>query len=81
MLPATHAGGLVGVDLAAALRACVDGVPWTGPTDLPGGTGRRIALFPQEWYRDPESVWLATLPSDAPIFARSDVTEPPVSTA
>ena len=66
MLPATHAGGLVGVDLAAALRACVDGVPWTGPTDLPGGTGRRIALFPQEWYRDPESGWLATLPSDAP---------------
>ena len=66
MLPATHAGGLVGVDLAAALRACVDGVSWTGPTDLPGGTGRRIALFPQEWYRDPESGWLATLPSDAP---------------
>ena len=66
MLPATHAGGLVGVDLAAALRACVDGVPWTGPTDLPGGTGRRIALFPQEWYRDPESGWLAKLPSDAP---------------
>jgi len=66
MLPATHAGGLVGVDLAAALRACVDGVPWTGPTDLPGSTGRRIALFPQEWYRDPESGWLATLPSDAP---------------
>ena len=66
MLPATHAGGLVGVDLAAALRACVDGVSWTGPTDLPGGTGRRIALFPQEWYRDPESAWLATLPSDAP---------------
>ena len=66
MLPATHAGGLIGVDLAAALRACVDGVSWTGPTDLPGGTGRRIALFPQEWYRDPESAWLATLPSDAP---------------
>jgi len=66
MLPATHAGGLIGVDLAAALRACVDGVSWTGPTDLPGGTGRRIALFPQEWYRDPESGWLATLPSDAP---------------
>ena len=66
MLPATHAGRLVGVDLAAALRACVDGVSWTGPTDLPGGTGRRITLFPQEWYRDPESAWLATLPSDAP---------------
>ena len=48
------------------LRACVDGVPWDGPTDLPQGVGRRIALFPQEWYRDPESALLASLPSDAP---------------
>ena len=66
MLPATHSGALVGIDLAAALRACVDGVPWDGATDLPNGTGLRIALFPQEWYRDPESAWLASLPSDAP---------------
>ena len=48
------------------LRACVDGVPWDGPTDLPQGMGRRIALFPQEWYPDPESALLASLPSDAP---------------
>jgi hypothetical protein len=26
----------------------------------------RLALFPQEWYRDPDSRWLRTLPSDAP---------------
>jgi hypothetical protein len=66
MLPATHSGALVGIDLAAALRACVESRPWTGPTDLPQGPGRRLALFPQEWYREPESQWLTTLPSDAP---------------
>jgi hypothetical protein len=37
MLPATHAGGLVGVDLAAALRACVDGVS----VDRPDRSSRR----------------------------------------
>ena len=26
----------------------------------------RLALFPQEWYRDAASVWLQTLPVDAP---------------
>jgi hypothetical protein len=66
MLPATHAGALIGIDLAAALRACLDGRRWTGPTDLPQGPGHRLALFPQEWYRAPESSWLTTLPSDAP---------------
>ena len=40
---ATHAGALIGIDLAAALRACVDGRPWTGPTDLAPGPGRRLA--------------------------------------
>jgi len=29
MLPATHAGALVGIDLVAALRACVDGRSWS----------------------------------------------------
>jgi hypothetical protein len=66
MLPATHAGALVGVDLAAALFAAVSGAQWTGPTDLPPGPGLRLALFPQEWYRDMGSTWLHTLPSDAP---------------
>jgi hypothetical protein len=28
--------------------------------------GLRLALFPQEWYRDDASAWLAKLPSDAP---------------
>jgi hypothetical protein len=66
MLPATHAGALVGVDLAAALFAKVSGTEWTGPTDLPPGPGLRLALFPQEWYRDTGSTWLRTLPSDMP---------------
>ena len=66
MLPATHAGALVGIDLSAALRACVDRRSWTGPADLPAGAGGRLALFPQEWLRDPESEWLTRLPSDAP---------------
>ncbi len=66
MLPATHCGSTVGVDLAAALFAMVNGTPWTGPTDLAAGPGTRVALFPQEWYRDANSAWLRTLPSDAP---------------
>ncbi len=66
MLPATHSGALAGVDLAAALHAMVSGTPWTGPSDLPPGPGKRLALFPQEWYRDPNSAWLRTLPSDMP---------------
>lgn len=66
MLPASHAGALVGVDLAAALFAAVNGAPWTGPSDQPPGPGLRLALFPQEWYRDSNSAWLRTLPSDAP---------------
>ena len=66
MLPATHAGTLVGIDLAAALFAAVGGQEWTGPKDLPAGAGKRLALFPQEWYRDDGSSWLRTLASDAP---------------
>ncbi len=66
MIPATHAGSRVGVDLAAALFAMVAGQPWAGPKDLPPGPGLRMALFPQEWHRDVESPWLRTLPTDAP---------------
>jgi hypothetical protein len=66
MLPATHGGALVGVDLAAALFAAVHGREWAGPRDLPPGPGARLALFPQEWYRDDESAWLRRLPADAP---------------
>ncbi|MEO8136568.1 MAG: tripartite tricarboxylate transporter substrate-binding protein [Betaproteobacteria bacterium] len=66
MLPATHAGNLVGIDLAAALFPAATERQWTGPMDLPPGPGLRLALFPQEWYRDRESAWLKSLPTDAP---------------
>lgn len=66
MLPATHGGAIVGVDLAAALFDAVHGREWAGPRDLPPGPGARLALFPQEWYRDEGSAWLRCLPSDAP---------------
>lgn len=66
MIPASHSGARVGVDLAAALFSAVSGQQWGGPQDLPPGPGLRLALFPQEWYRDVQSTWLRTLPTDAP---------------
>jgi len=66
MLPAAHAGARVGIDLAQALYAAASGAAWTGPRDLPDAKGLRLALFPQEWIRDPASPWLATLACDAP---------------
>jgi hypothetical protein len=66
MTPATHTGRLVGVDLAAAFAACAVGSPYTGPTDLPDGPERVLALFPQEWLRDPYSDDLHRFPTDTP---------------
>jgi hypothetical protein len=66
MLPAAHSGSRVGVDLAQALHAVARGAAWTGPRDLPEGKGLRLALFPQEWIRNPASPWLGTLACDAP---------------
>jgi hypothetical protein len=66
MLPATHGGALVGIDLAAALFAAAHGREWAGPRDLAPGPAARLALFPQEWYRDDKSASLRHLPSDAP---------------
>lgn len=66
MVPATYGSRYVGIDLAHALAAVLNGRRWDGPDDLEPGPGPRLALFPQEWYRDPESPWLADLPTDAP---------------
>jgi hypothetical protein len=66
MVQATHSGARVGIDLARALHALAHGREWAGECDLPEGTGPRLALFPQEWYRNPASPWLAKLPCDAP---------------
>jgi biotin carboxylase len=66
MLPATHSGSRIGIDLAAALATAMRGERWSGPCDLPEGCGMRLALFPQEWYRDPGSRWLRQLACDLP---------------
>ena len=66
MVPATYGSRHAGIDLARALAAVLIHGRWDGPDDLERGPGPRLALFPQEWYRDPESEWLADLPTDAP---------------
>jgi predicted ATP-grasp superfamily ATP-dependent carboligase len=66
MVPATHTGSWVGVDLAAALAAILESQEWTGAADLAPANERTLALFPQEWLRDPSSADLVELPSDAP---------------
>jgi predicted ATP-grasp superfamily ATP-dependent carboligase len=59
-------GGLVGVDLCAALAAAIEGKPYTGRPDLPAGEEHLIAEFPQEWLRDPESTYLRDARTDVP---------------
>ena len=66
MTPATHTGAQIGVDLAGALAAACTGRAWDGPTDVPAGIDRRLALFPQEWMRNPRSAHLAEIATDAP---------------
>jgi hypothetical protein len=66
MIPATYGSRYAGIDQARALAARLRGDPWDGARDLSPGPGPRYALFPQEWYRDPGSAWLADLPCDAP---------------
>ena len=70
MLPAAF-GSRIGIDLAAALAVAMRGEPWTGPRDLPDGPGTRLALFPQEWYREPSSHWLRELACDLPWHDRA----------
>jgi hypothetical protein len=66
MIPATYGSRYAGIDQAQALAAMLRGERWDGLDDLPPGPGPRLALFPQEWYRDVDSPWLADLPCDAP---------------
>lgn len=65
MAPSTHTGNLVGVDLCAALAAALGGEE-VEPLDLPEGLSRMMTLFPQEFWRDPQSVALRRYPSDVP---------------
>jgi len=59
-------GGLVGVDLCAALAAALEGRQYSGRIDLPKGEEHLIAEFPQEWLRDPGSAYLREARTDVP---------------
>ena len=59
-------GGLVKVDLCAALAAALDGRAYTGRTDIALGEEHLIAECPQEWLRDPESPYLLDARTDIP---------------
>jgi biotin carboxylase len=65
--PVAHLGALAGADLAAALHAALAGEPVAAPLPMPP---KRIALFPQDWLRDPHSPDRAPyhldIPSDDP---------------
>ena len=64
--PATPLGGMIAVDLCAALYAAVSGQPQSGRRDLDPGEEHLISHFPQEWLRDPQSRYLQDFRIDAP---------------
>lgn len=59
-------GGLVGVDLCAALASALEGRVYEKRTDIDVGEEHLVAEFPQEWLRDPESPYLRNARSDVP---------------
>jgi hypothetical protein len=65
--PVTHLGRLVGRDLAVALFSALTGEP--SPA-LPAASSVKVALFPQDWLRDPFShdrgAYHADIPVDDP---------------
>jgi hypothetical protein len=65
-IPIFHLGARVGVDLAAGLREAWRGTAPRAPSRA-AVEERVIPLFPQEWYRDPESEWLAACAEDIPL--------------
>jgi predicted ATP-grasp superfamily ATP-dependent carboligase len=64
--PATHLGGMIDIDLCAALHAAIHGQPPSGRRDLDPGEEHMITQFPQEWLRDPQSRYLRDFRIDAP---------------
>jgi predicted ATP-grasp superfamily ATP-dependent carboligase len=64
--PATHMGGMIDIDLCAALYSAVNGQPQSGRRDLDPGEEHLITHFPQEWLRDPQSRYLRDFRIDAP---------------
>ncbi|MGD9882514.1 MAG: hypothetical protein AB7F22_20890 [Reyranella sp.] len=61
--PVAHLGKLVGTDLGVALHAALSGEPVAAP--LPA-LPQRVALFPQDWLRDPHSAGRAGCHLDIP---------------
>jgi predicted ATP-grasp superfamily ATP-dependent carboligase len=66
VIPNTHQGARVGVDLCAALHAALRGERSPSRADLDPGEEHVLVHFPQEWLRDPESRWLRQHPVDVP---------------
>jgi hypothetical protein len=64
--PGTYTGGLINVDLCAALYGALNGTPSTSRRNLDEGEEHVLAHFPQEWLRDPDSAYLRDCRVDAP---------------
>ena len=64
--PSTFRGGVIGVDLCAALHAAVHGLPSPTRIELGDDEASIRVNFPQEWLRDPRSEWLRNHPVDVP---------------
>ena len=61
-----HVSQWLGVDLAAAWIAALEGRQHAGATSLPASTSRHSVAFPQEWDRDRASPWLREQRVDVP---------------
>jgi len=61
-----HVPAWLGVDLAAAWLAALDGRDYEGAVALPASTSRVSVAFPQEWNRDRSSAWLRQQRVDVP---------------
>ncbi len=64
--PGSHLGSALGVDLCAALHAALHGKPMTSRTDMDQDEEHVRVLFPQEWFRDPDSPYLRDGVVDVP---------------
>ena len=62
--PFCHLGRRFGADLCAALKAALTGAP--NPAPIPIADPRPVALFPNEWCRDPASRYLTEAYHDVP---------------
>ena len=60
----SHLGARIGIDLCAALAAELSGEQNPQPRSV---TSETVALFPQEWQRDPAALAQCTEFRDAPL--------------